>query len=106
MTSPYPKKTKKWRVIRIVIASVIVVLSLIGFYVYSNFNQLLSEALLRSFNSSLASDVYELKFEKLRVSLTERSIRVYNVVLEPRKEPLKKYSYINSSFRLTTEKLT
>lgn len=76
-----------------------------GFFVYSNFNRLLSEALLRTFNSNIISDVYELKFEKLRVNILQGSIRVNNVLLEPRKTPLQNYPYINSSFVLRTEKL-
>jgi len=82
------------------------VLSLAGILLYQNFNRLLSQALLRSFNSSIASDVYELKFENLRVNLFDRTIRVFNVTLLPREKPLKDYPYINSSFRLKTEKLT
>jgi hypothetical protein len=66
---------------------------------------LLSEALLKSFNSTIASEVYELKFENLRVNLIDRSIRVFNVTLLPREKPLHEYPYINSSFRLSTEEI-
>lgn len=73
---------------------------------YNNFNRLLSEALLKSFNTSIVSDVYELKFENLRVNVFEGSIRVFKVTLQPREKPLHDYPYINSSFQLKTEKLT
>jgi len=52
------------------------------------------------------SDVYELKFEKLSVNIFDRTINVYNATMVPREKPLNAYPYINSSFRLTTEKLT
>lgn len=77
----------------------------IAFYIYNNFNKLLSEALIKNFNTSLASDVYELKFEKLRVNIFDGDIRVSNVVLQPREKPLQDYPYINSSFVLKTGKL-
>jgi len=96
---------KKWPTKRIIILSVLVLLSLTGIYLYRNFNRILSEALLNSFNSSVISDVYELKFEDLRVNLLEGNIRVYHVSLLPRKKPLNEYSYINSSFSLKTENL-
>ncbi len=96
----------KWPIKRIVLISILVATAIVGILVYNNFNRLLADALLKSFNSSLASDVYELKFEKLRVNLFEGSIRVMGVVIKPREEPLKEYLYINSSFVLTTERLT
>ncbi len=96
----------KWPIKRIVLICILVVTAIVGILVYSNFNRLLSDALMKSFNSSLASDVYELKFEKLRVNLVEGSIRVMGVVIKPREEPLKEYLDINSSFVLTTERLT
>ena len=88
-----------------VIAVLFVVASIAGIYIYRNFNQLLTDALLKSFNSSVISDVYELKFEKLRVSPLQGNIKVLDVVLQPRQKPLKSYPYINSSFRLTTHKI-
>jgi hypothetical protein len=96
---------KKWPVKRTVIISILVLLTLSGIYLYRNFNQLLSDALLKSFNSSVISDVYELKFENLQVNLYNGSIRVFNVSVLPREKPLKDYSYINSSFSLKTENL-
>jgi hypothetical protein len=96
---------KKWPVKRTVIISILVLLTLSGIYLYRNFNQLLSDALLKSFNSSVISDVYELKFENLQVNLYNGSIRVFNVSVLPREKPLKDYPYINSSFSLKTENL-
>ena len=76
-----------------------------GFALYLSFNRLLSEALLTSFNRTLASDVYELKFKNLYVNIIDGDIRVNDVVFQPRKEPLVHYPYINSDFRLTTQTL-
>ncbi|MDQ3051907.1 MAG: DUF748 domain-containing protein [Bacteroidota bacterium] len=88
------------------ISSIIVlIVSLIGFFVYYNFNQLLSTALHRSFESNVISDVYELKFEKLRVNLLDGDINVINVVMQPRETPLADYPYINSTLVLKTEQL-
>lgn len=97
--------TRKWPVFRIILVSVLLILTLAGVYLYNNFNRLLSEALLKSFNSTIASEVYELKFENLRVNLIDRSIRVFNVTLLPREKPLHVYPYINSSFRLSTKEI-
>lgn len=76
-----------------------------GIILYYNFNRILSDALMKSFNSSLASDVYELKFKNLNVNLLEGNIKVKDVEISPREKPLKEYPYINSSLRLTTKKL-
>ncbi len=76
-----------------------------AYLLYNNFNQLLSNALKKSFEASILSEVYELNFEDLRVNVLEGSIQVYNVSLHPREKPLYDYPYINSSFRLTTEKI-
>lgn len=99
-----PKKRRPIK--RIIAFSLITILVIAGVFVYNNFNRLLSDALMRSFESNIASDVYELKFENLRVNLFEGSIRVFNVSLLPRETPLKTYPYINSSFRLKTERIT
>lgn len=86
-------------------ATLFIIFSVVTIYVTRNFNQILADALMRSFNSNVVSDVYELKFEKLRVNIFAGNIRVFNVVLQPRKTPLYPYPYINSSFRLETGKL-
>lgn len=99
---PPPKKKVK----KIIALSFLVVLSIAVVLLYRNFNRLLSQALMRSFESSIISDVYELKFENLRVNFLDRTIRVFNVTVLPREKPLHPYPYINSSFRLKTETLT
>src|SRR6185369_17941885 len=106
MNTDPEKVPKKISVKKIILISILAIISIAGILLYNNFNRLLSEALLRSFNSSIASDVYELKFENLRVNLFDRTIQVYNATMLPREKPLKEYPYINSSFRLKTEKLT
>ncbi len=103
-TGPNATK-KKWPVTRTILLTLLVVLLLAGIYLYRNFNHLLSDALLQSFNKSVISDVYELKFENLKVNLANGSIRVNNVTLLPREKPLKEYPYINSSFSLKAENL-
>ena len=104
-TDPESPK-KKPPVKRIIAGSIFIVLAVASFFVYNNFNRLLSEALITNFNSNIVSDVYELKFEKLRVNFLEGSVRVVNVVLQPREKPLRDYPYINSSFRLSAERIT
>lgn len=104
MNSP-DTKNRKWPVKRTVLLSFLAIVTLAGIYLYRNFNHLLSQALLNSFNSSVISDVYELKFENLQINLYNGSIRVFNVSVRPREKPLKDYPYINSSLSLKTENL-
>jgi hypothetical protein len=106
MKTDSEKTTQKSNVKKIIGFSFLAVIAIILIVVYNNFNKLLSQALLRSFNSSIVSDVYELKFEDLRVNIFDRTIKVFNVTMLPREKPLNTYPYINSSFRLKTEKLT
>lgn len=87
------------------LATLFITFSIVTIYVTRNFNQILADALMKSFNSNVVSDVYELKFEKLRVNIFAGNIRVFNVVIQQRKTPLRPYPYINSSFRLETGKL-
>src|SRR5689334_4665034 len=96
---------KKWTVIKFLSLAVLIVLGLASVFLYNNYNRLLSEALLKAFNGSILSEVYELKFENLSVNLLEGNIKVHNVSLLPREKPLHEYPYINSSFRLKTDKL-
>src|SRR6478609_1147840 len=105
MNTDPEKVSKKLSVKKIIALSILAVISVAGVILYNNFNHLLSDALLRSFNSSIASDVYELKFENLSVNILDRTIKVYNVTMLPREKPLNDYPYINSSFRLKTERL-
>jgi len=106
MNAEVPIKKKKRTVFWMVVILLLCLLSITGIFLYRNFNRLLSESLITSFNTTLVADVYELKFDNLRVNLFERSIRVFNVSMEPREKPVRDYPYINSSFRLKTEKLT
>jgi hypothetical protein len=101
-------KKKKHRVRRIIlrIVGVFLILLIAGcIFLYYNLNSLLTKALIKSFNSSVASDVYELKFEKLSVNFLIGDVKVYNVELKPREKPLVNYPYINSTFKLTTQKM-
>jgi hypothetical protein len=97
---------KKWSTLKIIMFSVLGFLMIGGILLYNNFNRLLSDALLKSFNSSIVSDVYELKFENLRANPFEGTIRIFDVALQPRKKTLSDYPYINSSFGLKTDKIT
>jgi hypothetical protein len=87
---------------KIILWSSLIVFVCFSVYAYVNFNQILANALLKSFNSNAFSDVYELKFDKLRVNFIQGNITVKNVVIQQRQVPLHNYPYINSSFRLTT----
>src|SRR3954447_6647149 len=97
---PEKNSTKRKRPIKkILLWSVTVffiIMSIVAVLLYSNFNRLLTSALIKSFNSNLMSDVYELKFEKLSVNILDGDVNVYNVSLQPRDKPLKNYPYINS----------
>ena len=103
---PNANTSKKWPVKRTIAISVVLVLITAGILLYNNYNRLLSESLMKSFNASIVSDVYELKFEELRVNIFEGSIRLFNVSLQPREKPLNPYPYINSSFRFEAERLS
>jgi len=74
-------------------------------YVSRNFNKILTATLMKSFDSSVVSDIYELKFQKLRINIFAGNIKVFDVELTPRKKPLHDYPYINSSFKLKTSKI-
>ena len=95
------KKISLW-----IIAVLFVIVSVVAIFLYRNFNQLLASALIKSFNSSLMSDVYELKFEKLSVNILDGDVKVYNVAFQRREKPLHSYPYINSSLRLRTQKMS
>ena len=99
------KKRSVKKIVLWVIAGFLLLLSVTAVYLYNNFNRILSGALNKSFNSSLISDVYELKFEKLSVNFLTGNISVHNVTLQPREKPLQDYQYINSSLRLKADKI-
>lgn len=88
------------------ITSVVFIL-LIGasVYIYNNFNKLLSEALIKTFDSNIISDIYTLKFDKLRVDFTGGDIQVFDVSLMPKDTHFQNYPYINSLVRFKTKKL-
>jgi len=93
------------KIILWVLGVVFVFGSIATYYVSRHFNQILANALVRSFESNIISDVYELKFDKLKVNILRGNIQVLNVVLQPREKQSGEYPYINSSFRLTTGKI-
>ena len=99
------KKNRTRKIIFRIIGIFLILLIAGGIYLYYNLNRLLTEALKKSFNSSVAADIYELKFEKLSVNFLIGDVKVYNVELKPREKPLVNYPYINSSFKLTTQKM-
>ncbi len=103
--NPQDNKPKKKRVLLKIALAFILLAAAGGLFLYNNFNRLLSDALLKSFNSNIVSDVYELKFEKLHVDLFKGNINVLNVVMQPREKPLNSYPYINSSFILKTQRI-
>jgi len=94
------KKVLLW-----IIAGIPVIFIIAGIFLYNNFNRLLSDALNDSFNSTLISDVYELKFKDLKVNVFRGNIKVNDVVFQPREKPLKDYPYINSSLKLKTKEI-
>jgi hypothetical protein len=91
--------------LRYFIAGIILIAGIGLFYIYLNFNKLLSDALIKSFNSNTISDVYEIRFKNLNVNPFKGSITVKHVEIIPREKPLKDYPYINSSFQLKTRKI-
>jgi len=99
------KKRSVKKIILRIVAVLLLILIAAGVFLYFNLNRLLSNALNKSFNSSIISDVYELKFEKLSVNFLSGNISVRNVTLQPREKPLHNYQYINSSFRLKADKI-
>src|SRR4051794_37804897 len=101
-----PKKKRSIKKIILWISGILLIIILgTAVFLYYNFNRLLTTSLNKSFNATVISDVYELKFDKLRVNLLTGNISVHNVTLQPREKPLRDYPYINSSFRLTADKV-
>lgn len=103
------KNTGKRKLVKRIIlwslAGLILILITIVFYFYNNFNRLLSDALLKSFESNIASDVYTLEFKDLQVNPFAGNIRVSEVKIHPRDKYLKNYPYINSQLTLETNEL-
>ncbi|MDP3442707.1 MAG: hypothetical protein Q8T08_07555, partial [Ignavibacteria bacterium] len=103
--APIKKRNHPFRKLWHWIVLILAIILIAGLYIYINFNNLLAEALQKSFNSSLISNVYELKFEKLRVNPIVGNINVINVAFHKREKPLHYYPYINSTIKLTTHKI-
>lgn len=103
MTIESDLPTKKWSKTKKVLLALAGVILITGFVIYLNFNSLISKALQKSFESSLVSEVYQLKFENLRLDPFQGNISVYNVSFEPRESS--DYPYINSFIHLNTESL-
>jgi hypothetical protein len=93
------------RILLSVFVGIVTIFIISGIFIYKNFNRLLSEALMKSFNSSIVSDVYDLEFSDLSVNFSLGNIRVKNVEILPKKVPLKNYPYINSSLELRTKEI-
>ena len=103
-TVPVKRHTFRKRLLWI-LGILMLILSIVAYYLYSNFNRLLSDALVKSFNKGIISDVYEIKFENLGVNLVTGNIQVNNVEFKPREKPLASYPYINSTLQLRTQKI-
>lgn len=102
--SPIPPNKKRSK-IGWILLSVFLVIATAGFFVYLNFNKLISTALRNVYEASQAADVYELTFENLRVNPLDGDISVLDVTFRRRETPRKSYPYINSSIQLKTKKL-
>lgn len=98
-------KNSHKRILLSVFVGIVTVFIISGVFIYKNFNRLLSEALMKSFNSSIVSDVYDLKFNDLSVNFSLGNIRVRNVEILPREKPLQNYPYINSTLELRTKEI-
>ena len=97
---PWYKKKIVW-----IPSLILIILIIIGFIAYMNLSRIVGQALQKSFDNGIASDVYELKFENLSINLIQGNISVEDVVMQPREKPEKNYPYINSKFTLTTHQL-
>src|SRR6186713_99723 len=104
-TKPIKRKGRTKR-ITLRITGVFFLLLIAGLvFLYYNLNRILTNALTKSFNSNIISDVYELKFEKLSVNFFAGNVSVHNVELNQLENSLNNYPYINSSLRLRTHKM-
>jgi hypothetical protein len=86
----------------IYVFAVILVITAMSYYFYQNFNRMITDAIKRSFNSNVISDVYDLNFEQLNINIITGDLKISNVVIQPKNMPLQSYPYINSSFTLKT----
>lgn len=104
ISKPKAKRSGKKRMLWI-FGGIVMVLAAAFFIVYIRFNSMLTAALLKNFNSTAVSEVYELKFERLSVNLLLGNIKVYDVQFQPREVPLRNYPYINTSIKLKTNRI-
>ena len=93
------------KILKLIVLAVIVILTIMSFYIYRNFNVLVSNAIMRSFNTNVISDVYDLNFDHLNINIVTGEVEINNVVIAPKKTPVQSYPYINSSFILTTRRI-
>lgn len=103
MTANTNSPKKKWSKKKIILISLAGITLTTALILYLNFNKLVSISLIAAFDSTLISEVYDLKFENLRVDPFGGNIGVYNVTFEPKGNNA--YPYINSTIRLKTEAL-
>lgn len=102
---PIKRKGRSKRIIFSILVVMILILGAGFIFLYYNLNKILTNALTKSFQSSIISDVYELKFEKLSVNILAGNVSVYNVELNQLENSLSNYPYINSSLHLRTNKM-
>lgn len=88
-----------------ILLSIFLVIGIAAFFVYLNFNKLISAALRNVYEASQVAEVYELTFENLRVNPLGGNISVLDVTFRRREVPRKAYPYINSYIQLKTRKL-
>lgn len=93
------------KVLRLIVLAVIVILTVVSFYYYKNFNRLISDAIMRSFNANVISDVYDLSFDDLNINIFTKEVKIRHVVIAPKEIPLQPYPYINSSFVLKASRI-
>jgi len=91
--------------IGLILLSVFLVIGTASFFIYLNFNSLISTALKNVYESNQISEVYELTFENLRVNPLGGNISVLDVTFRRKEIPRKSYPYINSYIQLKTKKL-
>jgi len=91
--------------IGLILLPVFLVIGTASFFIYLNFNSLISTALKNVYESNQISEVYELTFENLRVNPLGGNISVLDVTFRRKEIPRKSYPYINSYIQLKTKKL-
>ncbi len=74
-------------------------------YLNYNFNQLIAAKIRTLYNQSEAAIYYNLRFDKLRVSLINQNIRIYNVHFEPKTKEHKDFFEKNGSLEMNVGKI-